>query len=327
MASRVPAQPQQRRSTPVSFSPRGGPPRWAPALPKDVRGDVPVHQLAHRFVALLAPSLGAGAAARLRDLVESAASWATEKWNFEAGPRAPFFWAAFRRAYRLLCREVPLHRLAVEWMDERLLVAARTGDKVAVARWLAWVDEGVGRLRKRYRGRWHVPGLDFEDVRGHITVELLERLDKDCRGQREGAWPPPVAGEARSLIVANLVRKRLQRRRLLAVALEPAEMVSLAEKLREERRTPGPEAAYLAEECRAVARRFRDAVQDAPLSRIQRGWLVDIEEEAKAAERALNLSSLAARRGVSPSAASRMRASLAQRLKPIARRLDAIDEE
>lgn len=310
---------QHRLSTPDFVLPAGGPPRWAAELPSQLRGDAPPKEIAAAFVGTFTGRLGVASFARLKELVQSGYEWALPLWKFEKGSRAKFLWSTFRRAYEKLLEEVPLQLLVLEWLDDRKIAAARTGDPAAVERWLCWVHDEIRRRRNRLRRTWRVPGLKFDDLLGEVDVALLSRLER-MRKEEADAWPEPKPGRSRSLELADLVRNKLRRRRHLAIANEPAAVISFTEQTRSEMRAPTPQRKYFAQERKRETRLLFEAVRQHRLvSQRERDWLSSFEEEAKSTETdSVTLSAVARRRGVSPSAASKMREKLDAIARPLA---------
>lgn len=304
--------------------PAGGPPKYAPKAPFGIEvmsaGDA-----THAFLEALRPRLGTGAFRALEQKAVEAQHWARKHWDAEKGSLARFVWSVVGKAYSQLVKDVSIRLLTLEWIDERMLRAASTGGEHDVEAWLGWANAEVQRQRRTHPRQWRVPGREAEDVDGEISVELLDRLRRQ-RTTGDEVWPPHQPGEARSLRVADLVRRRLLKRRCLTTALPPAELVTLAERRRDEMRRPGPQAQLLAAERHRAAAEFAKRAPDL-LSDIQKTWFEGFRVAAERASGNINVSAVAAARNKSPSAGSKMRSAIRDRLDALVDQLELRETE
>lgn len=304
--------------------PSGGPPRFPPKAPSGIEvmsaGDA-----TRAFLEALRPRLGTAAFRALEPKTFEAQQWARKHWDPEKGSLARFVWSVVGKAYSQLVKEVSIRLLTLEWIDERMLRAASTGGEHEVETWLGWTKAEVRRQRRVFPRQWRVAGLDAEDVDGEIAVELLVRLRRQTSAGDE-AWPPHQPGEARSLRVAELVRRRLQKRRCFTIALPPADMVTLAERRRDEMRRPGPEAQLLSAERHRAAAEFAKRAP-ALLSDIQNNWFEGFRGAVEKTSADVNVSAIAAALNKSPSAGSKMRSAIRDRLAPLVDELELRERE
>jgi hypothetical protein len=155
----------------------------------------------------MAPCVGAASFRELRESWASALRWAQRKHDPERGSFAAFarsvVWTKaqqFRRRYT----RVALHR---ELRDEELRREALRGD-ANLAKYLHTGQLLMAQAQRAFPRRWYIPGMTEEDVRGELSIRLLEHV-------RSGRpWEPyERVGRAATFVFCDRGRRSLKKRR------------------------------------------------------------------------------------------------------------------
>jgi hypothetical protein len=210
--------------------------------------------------------LGRAALKTLRDYLRSEVAWATDKHDEEVGSFEAFARMRAVVGVAKFFREFKPEALRIERGDQDERDDVPHSDQHALARFLQRHKARIRRLQRRYPRRWHVPEHSDEDVRGEIVLETLACFRRD-RGFDHYQRP----GRAATFQLASSVVKRMQRKRLISIAVTPdlAGLPSFS---------PTPEETLLlAERDRRVAGMPREV--EGSLSRIQAGWFAGFSRE------------------------------------------------
>lgn len=293
--------------------PPGGPRAVAPPQPA-LSFSTTLPEVARLFLSTVGPTLGMGAQFRLQELLTYSAKWLAARFDPALGPLPVFAWSTFRRSYAHLVQQVGHHHLVGAWDGDRLLRAAVDGGDDEVTVVIRWTHRV---LRQRGWSRWRVPGKSFEDLLGDVTVELLAKLRLARMG--EDPWPTAQVRWPIVITVAELLRRKLQKRRGFAIAHDPADLSQLIT-------TSTPEMLLQDAQHQAALQNFRILFESAPTSKRQLQWMQALRAEAES-EKRFSLSDVALALNRSPSAASRMRANFEELLREDVQHLGLLDEE
>jgi hypothetical protein len=210
--------------------------------------------------------LGRAALRTLRDYLRSEVAWATDKHDEEIGPFEAFARVRALAGMAKFFQEFKLEALRIERGDQDERDDAIRNGQNGIARFLQRHAARIRRLQRRYPRRWHVPEHSDEDVRGEIVVETLACFRRDRGFDRYQRL-----GRAATFQLASSVVKRMQRKRLISIAVTPdlAGLPSFG---------PTPEEILLlAERERRLAGMPREVERS--LSRIQAGWFAGFSRE------------------------------------------------
>jgi hypothetical protein len=277
---------------------------WAEAVPvgKAPRDHDVANDVVSRALASVAP-VGQAATTELEAGLWAAMIWADGVYDPDLGTQLAFRDAIARRVLARFHKAHSRASLDAELTDERRRASAAT-TPTALTNYLQHWYERVERWQATWP-RWAVPGMENEDVRGHLQLVLLKAI-------REGGVAfehVARAGQEASFRVLDAERLRLRRRRRIHVVPEDHERLLL----RRASEYPSAEDLLVRSDEQRLATKL-DVIVDKGsrrITRTQHRWLMEMRRDLQAHEReSLNLARVARSLGRDRAQASRALAAL-----------------
>lgn len=256
------------------------------------------------------PRLGKGAKAALEYDLWQGMTWVRTQFDPSRGRFSSLARSVERTVIRRFYQTHTPRNLRRELDDEKDRAQARRDD-AAMVRYLARWKKRLSQLQ-RGRGRWNVPGIDAEELRDRLTVDLLAAIkNKDFEdGEFDRA-----GSESTFIYLAKRVDK-LKRGRLFVDILSynfgaEDDVTALAH------HAPSPESLAIHRDAGLLAKEIFARASELGLSRTQMRWLKAFMLEARGAAQdntKINAARVAANMDRDRASASRMLKSIAARI-------------